>query len=86
MTVKVNHFGKMGRVEANQTPAQSTKSTKSTSGKEAEKPSVFKILLNELRAKENNQHADSLGNKPASSEVVKHDHHRASKNPRSPRV
>jgi hypothetical protein len=83
MTVKVNHFGKMGRVEANQTPAQSTKSTKSTSGKEAEKPSVFKILLNELRAKENNQHADSPGNKPASSEVVNHDHHRVSKNPRS---
>ncbi len=83
MTVKVNHFGKMGRVAANETPAQSTKFTKSTSGKEVEKPSIFKILLNELKGKQNNQQAGSLRNKPASSEVVKHDYRRALKNPRS---
>ena len=81
MTVKANHFGKMGRIEPNQTPAKSTKSAKSTSGKEAEKPSIFKFLLNELKAKENNQQAGNLRNKPASSEV-KHDFHRSSKNPR----
>ena len=82
MTVKVNHFGKMGRVEANETSAKSVKSTKSTSGKEAEKPSVFNFLLNELRSKENNQQAGSLRNKPATSEV-KHDYRRTLKNPRS---
>ncbi len=81
MTVKANHFGKMGRIEPNQTPTKSTKSAKSTSGKEAEKPSIFKFLLNELKAKENNQQAGTLRNKPASSEV-KHDFHRTSKNPR----
>ncbi len=82
MTVKVNHFGKMGKVEANETSAKSVKSTKSASGKEAEKPSVFKFLLNELRGKENNQQAGSLRNKPATSEV-KHDYHRSLKHPRS---
>jgi hypothetical protein len=79
MTVKVNHFGKMGRIQANQTPV---KSVKSASGKEAEKPSVFKFLLNELKAKENNHQSANLRNKPASSEV-RHDYHRTSKNPRS---
>ena len=82
MTVKVNHFGKMGRVEANETSAKSVKSTKSTSGKEAEKPSVFKFLLNELKGKENNQQAGSLRNKPALRRC-KHDYHRTLKNPRS---
>ena len=65
MTVKVNHFGKMGKVQANETSAKSVKSTKSASGKEAEKPSVFKFLLNELRGKENNHQVGSLRNKPA---------------------
>lgn len=76
MGVRVDHYGKTGRVEANGKPAQSTKSAPK---KEAESSSVFQALLNGLKAKEKSQPADSLRNKPASSEVVKHVHHKASK-------
>ncbi|MGA2401104.1 MAG: hypothetical protein ABSG91_05275 [Syntrophobacteraceae bacterium] len=78
MAVKVDHFQKTGRVEANGKPTQATKST---SNKKAENSNVFQTLLNGLKAKEKSQPAASLRNKPASSEVVKHDHHRAAKNP-----
>jgi hypothetical protein len=82
MTDKINHLGKSGRIEANARPAQSAKSAKSTSGKAAEKPNVFQFLMNELKARENNRHAGSLRNRPATSELVRQDHHRTSKNPR----
>jgi hypothetical protein len=77
MTVKVD-FEKTGRVETNEKPAQTTKST---SNKKADNSNVFKVLLNELKLKESSAPVNSLRNKPASSELVKHEHHKPSKNP-----
>jgi hypothetical protein len=77
MAVKVD-FGKTDRVEANGNPTQTTKST---SNKKAENSNVFQALLSELKFKENSEPVSSLRNKPASSELVKHDHHKPSKNP-----
>ncbi len=80
MAVKVNHFGKMGTVEANGKPAHLIKLK---SDKEAEKSNIFQALLHGFKSKENSQPVSSLRNKFASSELVKQDHHRVSKNPRS---
>ena len=77
MAVKVD-FGKTDRVETNE---KLTQITKSTSDKKAENSNVFRSLLNELKSKESSGQVSNLRNKPASSEVVKHDHHRSSKNP-----
>ena len=77
MAVKVD-FEKTGRVETND---KATQTTKSTSDKKAENSNVFKALLNELKFKGSKEPAFSLRNRPASSELVKHDHHRPSKNP-----
>ncbi len=77
MAVKVD-FGKTGRVETNE---KLTHTTKSTSNKEAENSNVFQALLNKLNLKESSRQVSNLRNKPASSELVKHDHPRSSKNP-----
>jgi hypothetical protein len=76
MAVKVD-FEKAGRVATHQKPVQTTKS----SNKKDDNSNVFKVLLNELKLKESSAPVNSLRNKPASSELVKHDHHKPSKNP-----
>ena len=77
MAVKVD-FEKTGLVKTND---KATQTTKSTSDKKAENSNVFKALLSELKFKGSNEPAFSLRNRPASSELVKHDHHSPSKNP-----
>ena len=77
MAAKVD-FGKTDRVETNE---KLTQTTKSTSNKEAENSNVFQVLLNKLKLKESSGQVSNLRNKPASSELVKHDHHRSTKNP-----
>ncbi len=78
MAVKVDDFGKTGRVETNGKP---THPLNPPLIKKPKSSNVFQALLNGLKSKESSQPVSSLRNKPASSEVVKHDHHRASKNP-----
>jgi Type VI secretion system spike protein VgrG3-like, C-terminal len=78
MAVRVDDFGKTGRVETNGKPAESTKSSYNI---KAEHSNVFQALLNMLKPEESSQPVSNLRNKPASSELVKHDHHRVSKNP-----
>ncbi|MGC9964867.1 MAG: chitosanase [Syntrophobacteraceae bacterium] len=76
MAVKVDHFGKTGRVETNGKPAAAKQISKKTSSS-----NVFQILLNKLKAKDSNVMTGGLRNRPASSEVIKADPHRhASKN------
>ncbi len=77
MAVKVD-FAKAGQVETNEKAVQTTKST---SDKKAENTNVFKALLSELKFKESKEPAFSLRNRPASSELVKHDPHSPTKNP-----
>ncbi|MGA2026362.1 MAG: hypothetical protein ABSH17_04730 [Syntrophobacteraceae bacterium] len=77
MAVKVD-LERTGRVETND---KATQSTKPTSDKKAQSSNVFKALLSELKFKGNSEPVHSLRNRPASSEVVKHDHHSPSKNP-----
>ncbi len=77
MAVKVD-LGKTGQVETNGKP---THSTRSTSNKKIENSNVFQALLSGLKLKESSGSVSSLRNKPASSELVKNDHHRPSKNP-----
>ncbi len=77
MTVKVD-LQKTGRIETNE---KAPHTTKSTSDKKDPNPNVFKALLSELNFKESNEPIHSLRNMPASSQVVKHDHHSATKNP-----
>lgn len=77
MAVMVNDLGKNQRVQASAKPAQSTKTIHN---KKTEHGNVFQTLLNELKLKQSHK-ADSLRNKPASSEIVHQDHRRASKNP-----
>jgi hypothetical protein len=77
MAVNVDNFRGTGRLETNGKPAQSTKST---SGKKAENSNVFQALLGRLKSNESRQ-AGSLRNKPATAELVNHDHHKVSKNP-----
>jgi hypothetical protein len=71
MGVKVDHFGKTGRVELSGTPP----AAKPTS-KEASSANVFQILLNNLKSADNSSKTGGFRNKPASSEVRKADHHR----------
>jgi len=78
MTVKVD-LHKTGRVE---TSDKATHTTKSTSDKKAENTNVFKALLSELKFKDSSEPVQSLRNRPASSELVKHDYHSSTKNPR----
>ncbi len=78
MAVKVDDFGKTGRVE---TDAKPTHSAKSTSNEKAKSSNVFQALLSALKSKESSQPVSSPRNRPASSQVVKHDHHKPSKNP-----
>ncbi|MGO9022237.1 MAG: hypothetical protein ACLQVJ_28195 [Syntrophobacteraceae bacterium] len=77
MAVKVD-LGKTGQVETNGKP---THSHKSTPNKKTENSNVFQALLSGLKFKESSEPVSSLRNKPASSELVKNDHHRPSKNP-----
>jgi hypothetical protein len=71
MAVKVDHFGKSGRVETNGKPAAAKPvSEKATSS------NVFQLLLNKLKSKDNNTIQGNFRNRPASSEVVRADHHR----------
>ena len=65
MAVKVD-FEKTGRVETNQ---QATQTTKSTSEKKPQNSNVFKVLLSELKLKENSEAVNSLRNRPASSDL-----------------
>jgi len=75
MTVSVDNFGNTGRVETNGKHTQSTKSNK-----KAENDNIFQALLSGLKPKQS-QPAGSLRNKPASSELSNHGHHKVSKNP-----
>jgi hypothetical protein len=70
MAVKVDNFGKTGRVETNAKPA----ATKQIS-KEATGSNVFQILLNKLKSEDKNPVTGGFRNRPASSEI-KGDHHR----------
>ena len=77
MATKVD-FGKTDRVETNE---KLTQATKSTSNKETENSNVFQALLSKLKLKESSEQVSNLRNRPASSELVKHDHPKSSKNP-----
>jgi len=78
MAVKVDDFGRTGRVETNIKPTQSTKSI---SNKKVENANIFQALMSALRPKESAQTSSNLRNRPASSEVIKYDHHKPSKIP-----
>ncbi len=73
MAVKVDHFGKTGRVETNAKPA----AVKPVS-KETPNQNVFQILLNKLKSKDNAPIYSDLRHRPASSKLVKPDHRAAS--------
>ncbi len=75
MAVRVDHFGKTGRVETNGKPS----AVKPVS-KETPRPNVFQILLSKLKSKDNAPINSGLKSRPPSSKLVKIDHHAASKN------
>jgi hypothetical protein len=71
MAVRVDHFVKTGRVETHGKPVAAKPIPKETSSS-----NVFQMILNKLKHKDNKTMAGSLRSRPASSEVIKADHHR----------
>ncbi len=79
MAHRVDHLGKAGKVQTHAKPA----SHKPAANTKTKADTIFQTLLSNLKANEKSQPVDSLRNKPASSEIVKHGHHKVSKNPKA---